>query len=94
MATHTIFAYFESAVDGPMTAPVTLPRVTVIRGSDLGEEHSDVSMVNAARGGYRFTFTTSDNEEYWWIADGDPLVAGQTKAGGRYDRGSASGTDT
>jgi len=86
-----ITAYFESAVDTPMTAPTTAPRIRIRREDTQVLVVTDASMTEIGDGLYRYDFAEDAALEYTFRCDGDPLAAGQTSTGGRYTNGSFSG---
>lgn len=92
-----IVAYFQTSTGAPLTGPAgaNIPEVLVVRtpADTVAQAAIDMTELVNAPGWYQFTFPTVDGEEYVWIADGDPAVAGQVPATGRYVRGAISGTE-
>lgn len=77
-----------------MASPTTAPDLRVVDDLDAVTVN-DLAMTELANlpGTFSRSFTAADGREYAIQADGDPLVAGQTVAGGRYARGSVSGAE-
>ena len=88
----TIVAFFESAIDTPLTAPANTPTIRIRRTDTQALVVTDLAMTEQGDGNFSFDFSPTDGIEYAARSDGDPTVSGQTIAGARYAYGSLSGT--
>lgn len=91
-----LVAVFMAGIDVPLTGAGTLPTIRIRRLDTGALVVTDAAMVEVGApgdGAYSFTFAPVATLEYSWRANGDPLAAGQTIAGGRFTFGILSGID-
>jgi hypothetical protein len=93
MSSLVVTATFFSATDVPMVSPTTAPAITIRRTDTGADVVTDAAMTEVGEGTYRYDFTGDKTLHYTAVADGDPLAAGQTIAGGRYQSGGFMGAD-
>jgi len=85
----TFTAYWESAVDTPLTAPGDIPTIRIRRLDTDALVVTDSAMDEVGEGNYKFIYTTPvEGVRFAAVADGDPNVAGQVVTGSRYQSGS------